>query len=71
MREDGVGSKFVRDLNQVGSALYTSSKRNSEADGQFSAVGFARENTKIPRHASEEVVVGLTLVHCNVIIRKG
>jgi hypothetical protein len=68
MREDGVGGKFVRDLNQVGSTLYTSSAENSEADGHFSAIGFAEENTRIRRLAVEGVVVGLTLVHCNAII---
>jgi hypothetical protein len=68
MREDGVGSKFVRDLDQVGSTLYTSSAENSEADRQFSAGGFARENKRIRRQAVEGVVVGLTLVHGNAII---
>jgi hypothetical protein len=68
MREDGVEGKFVRDLDQVGSTLYTSSAENAEADGQSSAGGFARENTKIRRQAVEGVVVGLTLVHGNAII---
>jgi hypothetical protein len=68
MREDEVGSRFRHGNEAVGTALYTSLMENSEADGQFSSVGFARENTKIRRHASEEVVVGLTLVHWNAII---
>jgi len=58
-------------IESVGSALYTWSTKNSEAAGQFSSVGFARENTKIRRPASQEVLVGLTLVHGNAIIHKG
>jgi hypothetical protein len=55
-------------FESAGSALYTSSTENSEADGQFSGVGFARKKTKIHRQAIEGVVVGLTLVHRNAII---
>lgn len=57
-------------IESAGTALYTWLTENSEADGQFSSVGFARVNTKIRRQASEEVVVGLTLVHGNAIIHR-
>jgi hypothetical protein len=33
-------------FESAGSALYTSSTENSEADGEFSGVGFARKKTK-------------------------
>jgi hypothetical protein len=60
--------KIRQGIESVGSALYTSLTENSEADGQFSSVGFAREQSKIHTQAVEGVVVGLTLVHRNAII---